>query len=386
MIYWNLLIFFFLFIVTFKKDNLYSPWNVTLLVWIFEIVMYLLIDHNLYPLEGNFEYAILIWVFSFVATSYGVYLIIPSRKPLQESLYNEVTFKLFYYVALFCIPVSFYITYRMANSLVGSSNIFYSLRYLTTQTDFDIGPLKYVASFGQVLLLVECNNKIINKKRLWVLIGLNIVNALSSMSKTGLFVPIISSLFILIYNKKISSKYIGYAFVAFLGLTLLFSSLRSYDGKAKSSEETLTVYTLSPIVAFDQSVKKNKPEEGGVNTFRFFYQVGASLGMDLQAKNTIQEFINVPYKTNVYTCMMPYYKDFGYWGILFCAIIVGSFYGGIYKLISFSPMLKVFYAYLLTSLFLQFFDETLLVRFSLIVQFFVLSFFIYRDTNRAYNE
>lgn len=377
MIYWDLLIFFLLFIIFFEKEKLFSPWSVTLLVWISEILMYIIINHKLYPLEGHFEYAILIWTSIFVIAAYSVYQVVPAGVALYESRYNEKIFKFLYFVVLIGIPISCYITYKMAVNLVGSSNIFYNLRYLATQSDFDIGPLKYIATLGQVLLLVECNNKEINKKRLGVLFGLNIIQALSSMSKTSLFVPIIASLFLLIYNKKLSKKYMVYSFGLFLGLTVLFSGLRSYNGKLQSSESTLTVYSLSPIVAFDQTVKKNNQEEGGVNTFRFFYQVGASLGMDVSSKKTIQDFISIPYKTNVYTCMMPYYRDFGYWGIFVFAIIVGSFYGGVYKKITNAPVLKVFYAYLLTSLFLQFFDETLFVRFSLIVQFFVLSFLLY---------
>ena len=73
----------------------------------------------------------------------------------------------------------------------------------------------------------------------------------------------------------------------------------------------LSLYLTSSIVAFDYFVEPSSAISFGENTLRFIYAVGHSLGISDAPIQTILEFVGVPFPTNTYTLMYPFYKDFG---------------------------------------------------------------------------
>jgi oligosaccharide repeat unit polymerase len=353
-------------------------------VWIVEITLFITQDHGLYPTQGNFEIAVLMWVVPFSLTSYLAYIGVKSRKPIQTHEYNKAVFNIMFALSVIFVPVALYYTYTFATTNALSDNIFFNLRQYATDTHGAPEVLKYISYISLIPLLAECNREHINKKRAILLFCMNILLGLSTMAKTSLFTTIISSVFILVYNGKVSKSVFGYVFVGFIALTVLFSSIRSFSGEIDTSNQAdvISVYLLSPVSAFDNAVNLHEVSYDGSSTFRFFYQVLHSCGFDVDVKGTVQEFILVPLSTNVYTVFYQYYLDFGYFGILLFGVIDGWIYGYVYGKMNETPSLKLFYSYLFVSLCLQFFNEIFWVVFSIVVQIFILSKFIYWGTRK----
>jgi oligosaccharide repeat unit polymerase len=281
------------------------------------------------------------------------------------------------------VPVALYYTYKFVTTNALSDNIFFNLRYYATDTHGAPEVLKYISYIALIPLLAECNREHINKKRVILLFCLNILLGLSSMAKGALFTTIIASVFILSYNGKVSKFIFAYIFIGFISLTILFNNLRSFSGDAGANQaDVISIYLLSPIPAFDTAANLHQISYDGSSTFRFFFQVLQSCGFDIDVKPTVQEFINVPLPTNVYTIFYQYYLDFGYIGILIFGIINGWIYGYVYGKMNESPSLKLFYSYLFVSLCLQFFNEIFWVVFSIVIQIFVWSKLIYQGTRK----
>jgi oligosaccharide repeat unit polymerase len=282
------------------------------------------------------------------------------------------------------VPVALYYTYKFVTTNALSDNIFFNLRYYATDTHGAPELLKYISNIALIPLLAECNRERINTKRVMLLFCLNILLGLSSMAKTSLFTTIIASVFVLAYNGKVSKSIFAYVFVGFIALTVLFNNLRSFSGDAGSNQaDVISIYLLSPIPAFDTAVNLHEVSYDGSSTFRFFFQVLQSCGFDVTVKRTVQEFVNVPLPTNVYTIFYQYYLDFGYIGILIFGIINGWIYGYVYGKMNESPSLKLFYSYLFVTLCLQFFNEIFWVVFSIVIQIFIWSKLIYWGAHKV---
>lgn len=376
-------IFCFLALLLVNKRNIFSPWSVTLAVWIAEMVLYLTVNHGLYPTTGKFEIAVLLWVISFCMSSYLTYHKVKTKEPIQPQLFNKRIYKIMFILSVLCVPLSLYYTYSYVVANAVSDNIFFDLRRNASNVD-DINPiLKYISNIALIPLLAECNSPKINKKRAAILFILNILLSLSTMAKTALFTTIICTCFILTYNKTIKKSVIVYIFVGFIALTILFNNIRSFSGESTQSQsDVIAIYLLSPIPAFDVSAGTSEISYDGSYTFRFFYQVLKSIGFNVEVKSTVQEFVEVPLSTNVYTIFYQYYLDFGFIGVFLFGVIDGCIYGYVYGKINKVPYLKLFYSYLFVSLCLQFFNEIFFVVLSIVIQIYVLSRIIYYKTRK----
>jgi oligosaccharide repeat unit polymerase len=367
-----------------RKNTVFSPWSVTLIVWIVEITLFITQEHGLYPTTGNFEMAVFLWVMSFCLSSYIAFCRTRKGSTIQPHACNKKVYNVMFILAVICVPLSLYYTYKFVTANALSDNIFFNLRYYATDSHDAPSFLKYTTYIALIPLLAECNSPQINKLRLLLLFCLNIMLGLATMAKTALFTTIISTVFVLSYNGKISKAVFGYVFIGFIALTILFNNIRSFSGDAGGDDaDVISVYLLSPIPAFDTAVNLHHVSYDGSSTFRFFYQFAKSCGFDVEAKRTVQEFVRVPMMTNVYTIFYQYYLDFGYIGILIFGLVNGWIYGRVYAKINECPHLKLFYAYLFVSLCLQFFNEVFWVVFSIVIQVFILSKIIYSGTRKV---
>ena len=91
------------------------------------------------------------------------------------------------------------------------------------------------------------------------------------------------------------------------------------------------------------------------------------MGLSLQPPvNTVLDYAYVPFPTNVYTVIQPFYFDFGLYGVFYGALFYGTFYSLIYfKLKQEGSIFLVIYALFSVSLLSSFLGETLLTNFAL---------------------
>lgn len=132
-----------------------------------------------------------------------------------------------------------------------------------------------------------------------------------------LFVGTILALWI---NKKIKIKHIfiftllAFAFISFIHIYRIqgnhSETLKNAIGKM------LAIYFLSPLKAFDMLINGEITFSKG-QTFVLISNISNKLfGIKLFVNsNNFDGWVYVPYPTNVYTCMMPFYSDYKLWGV-----------------------------------------------------------------------
>ncbi len=144
-------------------------------------------------------------------------------------------------------------------------------------------------------------------------------------------------------------------------------------------------YVISGMPAFEK-IKPSSSEYFGQSSFRFFYKVANKLGISSKTpEDALQPFTNVgktkPSHTNVYTTLYPFFKDFGYLGVIIFGALTGLLYGYLYKgLINSNYPFFVTYAILGTSLFIQFMSDNTLSTLSFVIQIIIFSHLPYWTT------
>lgn len=379
--------------------NILAPATIVSSVWLFCILAYWIYPHNLFSLNEQFYLGISIWLGAF---SFSALLNQSLNKKINKNNEPSVNLRnLYFLVSLISFPIVVLKIYSIITQFGLLNNIFYNLRLLA------VGNIKgynestsqnYFAALWIVSYLLELLHY--EKKRIWNLIILFVINfgwAFLVMSKTIFLNIFLSTLVILLFKKIIKTRYI---FISLALIFIFFTSLQLIRISKLNKNEDLgydffSLYVLSGMPAFD-TVKENSSENYGENTFRFFYAVGNKLGIsDLKAKDPILNYVyvnkNKTIVTNVYTTLYPFFKDFGYYGIFYSALVIGFFYGYVYKKVQKNnkPM-TITYSILVVGLVTQFMNETTISTLSFIIQILILSHipywskkFVLKDINPA---
>ena len=354
------------------KRSLFSPWSITLLVWIVVLTLYVTVDHGLQPISSQMIYGLLLWVVPFCITSYTVSALTPQyNAPRWEPCEKNVDILTF--ISLILVPYATIKAFRNAIQMASPEGLFYTIREQTTNPDmYDIGLIKYFVFVVYCLFIIEANRSKIRKTRFFFTFSLCFLFFLMTMSKLTFFMVAVSSLYLLYKNKKISLKPIILFFSGFLLFAVLVQAIRgAASAEQGSTADTmlwfLAVYIVSPMQAFCTNIAESSIEWGQY-TFRTFYNILHSLGYNVYVAPVIDPFVWVPLPTNVYTVMTTYFRDFGYLGIAFFSIFEGAAIGYIYKKgITGNTILEYIYTFLLVYLTLQFFDEQIFKGLSSII-------------------
>ncbi len=270
-----------------------------------------------------------------------------------------------------------------------AENFFSGLRYELSYGDADIGPLKYlmplayvVFSFNLYTFYLQRNP--VNKALLIITLLLLVTYAVFATGRTY-FLMILSiyagiSFFV---NSKFSIKKYLLAFVIFfllfIGVGIIYgkggSTEDSFQENVQSSTANAGIYLVTSLNALEiETSGTSFSMEHGDNTLRFFIKIGMQLNLIQKRKvnELVQEFVFVPYATNVFTFYSPYIRDFGriyawlmlaFFGVLHTWLFNRSFY--------LKNMRSVFYySFLLFPLFLSFFADQYLSLFSFWFQMF----------------
>ena len=133
------------------------------------------------------------------------------------------------------------------------------------------------------------------------------------------------------------------------------------------------------MTAFETLTPAPADYDFGANVFRIIYAIGKSLGFGTEPVSNILDYVSVPEKTNVYTFLYPFYRDFGYLGILIFGFLYGLLFQFIYKNARSSKgFYLIFYSYLVSVLLFQFLGETLVTNLSMSLQYLFFSILIFK--------
>ena len=373
-------IFLILLIIGYNKTkSFFSPEVLVTGTWLLIIVLYYLLPHKLFAIDGKFIECILIWVFGFFISSSVTYSLTGYGKAVFEK--NKQIYK---YEMIFAAIATLIMAVECIWLALTSDYFFLYLRSLNTGLDDNIqsnvNPLwGYLRSAMIIVYLIELiNSKPENKRRRIIFFILNIITCFVTMAKSQLFLVVYSTVVILYRNKMIKIRQLLIvAFICF-GLFALMQLLRTQDSSAFSMLNFLAIYILSGSVAFDEFNPASF--DSGSNVFRFFVALTNRLGLsNVTANATILEYtiIGPDSISNVYTLLFPYFVDFGYIGILVFSVVNGILCGYFYRKSQNSEPALIMYVMLSYTIVFGFLGEILFANLSTFLQYAIYAYIPY---------
>lgn len=357
MIYTIVLCLFVLFLsFIISKNNLFSPGVLTAGIWLFCLGLFLLLKHNLPNLSLQFLGSLSLWItcislfsglmqschFSKVRTKPSMFI---RNLYLLISVFSFPFFLHWVYVAIHSGDTASWTT-NLRLAAIGQSSV---------STEVYGGLHIIVWQISYLMELFYFNKK--NWWRLFIPAAFYIAFAFFTMSKAAFLSFFVSSICILYFKRIISFKHILIGalslFVLFIGIqTVRFNTNLDSEG---AKNDFLVLYLLSGMSAFDTLIPASS-SHFGENVFRFYYAIAYKLGFSqIEPINVLLPWIHKPILTNTYTGMYPFFKDFGYWGIIFSASLIGVFMGWLFKKAKQgSPQYIILYAYFSVSLIMQY--------------------------------
>ena len=363
------------------NSSLYAPAFISNILWGTFVLLYNITNNGLYPLGEKFYIGILLWSILF---TFGCWFIQDKKISIGEFTPNKIVLNIYFFVVLIVSPLAMLKIYQKASE--GPTDIlFFNLRLLNTnpeEFDFSLGIYGYVYSLAAIALLAEFlanKGKIYKNIKIIVLIILNIGLSILTVSRTSFFFLVISIFIIYAFKSKVRLKHFAYVFAGIITLFVGMTFLKDSFDDGVNIGSSFFLYLFSGMAAFETLKPAPEDFDFGANVFRIFYAIGKSIGLDTEPVSNILDYASVPEKTNVYTFLYPFYRDFGYIGI----IIFGFLYGLLFQFMYLSAQAKkgfylIFYSYLFSVLIFQFIGDTLVTNLSMSLQYLIFSILAFK--------
>lgn len=354
------------------RDVLY-PAVLQSALW-FMIVFMFVINQGLFiHLSGLMYLIIVTGVIMFSIGSYFAtydYRFTPRVIEIPPGSMNGAVPRLLFWVSLLGLPLFVLKAYSLGAEGLFES-IFINLRIALTDEDSAqrFGILSYLLTISFISVWLQVALYPTSRDRLKLCLSLltATVYALCTTGRTFFFLLFITVMGILLITRRISPLK-GGMFLLSAGL-IVFVGIGAFLGKGTGAGltvaenmmtmlESFRIYLLGALPAFDLTMHSNFVPEYGTNTFRFVFAVLNKVGIHVNVPPLIQDFVNVPELTNVYTVFRPYFLDFGFAGIIAVQLVLGVWHGFIYKrATSGEPFFILVYAVFLYPLIMQFFQD-----------------------------
>lgn len=370
-----------------QLSNYFSPWVLSIAIWILILGLYYTLDTDLYPITEQFYYCFFLWMPIFCFCSLAAYYLSSDAPiisiPANGIDFNKSIFYFFFTISLIITPLYLYRIYQIV-TLFDTTDLLNNVRTLAIYGEGQ-GILNYSAIINEALFIVAL--WAYPKIPLWQVIVLGfacVMNSLAIMEKGLIFFVFVSSMFVLFERKVIRVRSIVTFSILIIFLFYIFNLGRAEEDSDYQKEETLldffTMYALSPPVAFCQLLPEVIPQFG-TNTFETVYLFLERFGADVVVKDKLQEFVFVPVNTNVYTIFQPFFIDFGYRGVAFFAVVYGCICGFLYRLFRKGNGIGTcLYTYFVYVLLLQFYQENVFLSMVSMVQL-IFFFFLLTQQN-----
>lgn len=370
------IISFFICLAYFCRASLYSPLVINCFSWFVVFVLGLFFYDKFYPLQTNVFVAWLIW---FLVNSSIFYILNPSidTDVLRNREMRVIPVNYSWCIVLLII----WLIYRIwIIGTTGPSHFFLNLRLSSNGLDEyealglvgKLYPLVFAFFIFENLYSQE-NNKF-PRVVLWLWM---LLYAVATMGKFAILTPVFVWLVINGLQGKVKSSQLLKTITVLFFVMLLIHVVRSGEESEFNLGEMLSIYIYSPIIALGYyNIDSLMPY--GSYVFRFIYAVGDYFGMATKPVDVIMPYVNVPWETNVYTVLFPFYHDFGYSGVFFFSVFFAVFFAIIFLLYArFSNLYLMLFSAFVSILFSQFFMESFLLIFSGNLQIMLCILFVY---------
>ena len=389
-------LFVFLFTYRLLEEKIFQPAVIFSLVWLVIIAMRFLFKITILDeLEPISLEAYLIFFTGTVFFSVGSIIMNGSLKKLERPVTTtnnlpDISLSVrAASVAIIVIGLPFYIQAAIKIFLASQlEDFFVGLRYQISYEEADIGPLKYLMPLAYVILALNLYAYYKDKTRmniflLIITLLVTIAYAILATGRTFFFMILVIYLAIsYLANIKFTLKKYAAALGGFLIIFVLIGIVLGKGGSTEdsikdnlhTSAEFLGIYLVTSLNAFDKQLHQHtEGTSNGDNSLRFFMKAGMQLELLPRRKiadPSSQEFVFVPYPTNVYTYYNFYMLDFGRMYAWIMLAVFGALHTWLFRIAVYAKNKRamLYYTFLLFPLMLSFFSDLYLSLFSLWVQ------------------
>lgn len=342
----SLLLFICFIYLLFKKRDIFHPAVITLCVWGVLLLIYNIIDHPLYKLSDSFYFIISLWIFPFLIASFAIdhikfdFITDKVKLKCNEKLLNYL-FPFFIIIMLFGI----YETVKFAG-VSDCNGIINKVRESMTNVEelhlkFPIALRisKHLSRFVIIgfLCYISSYSKI-PKNKIVILFILLLISLVITGNKGELISLFLMLIYWLIKKYRWGYKKIFVLFFSFVILIMLVQTYRESEISIgeMNFDDILLIYALSSFPAFDLVISGSAK----FPVYSFGGYVFESLSTVINwftlyipdIDRNCNRWVEVPYPTNVYTCILYYYLDFGLLGVVIFSFLHGAFWNFIYKM------------------------------------------------------
>lgn len=369
------------FILISGKFDIFSPPSLHVVSWFLVFASGLMVGKEFYSL--TFENFMLFGIWYLVVGSiFFVVYFYSSANKINKNIY-EIKYKNFLLILVFmsCLIT---VSEILKVGYGGPYNFFLNLRLSLFVEDYTgpryfLTPILYIFLTPLFAISLLCKNA---KHLFYILVFWQILYVISTMGKFTILTPLLIYIVVYYLGNNIKIKILNIILlciilsVTFLSVNLVRSS---DDADSQKILEVIGIYVYSPLLALG-NIQLCDNCNFGEYTFRFFYALFYKLGLSsIPPVNTVLEYQYLPFPTNVYTVIQPFYFDFGVYGVFYGALIYGLIYSLIYlKARQGNKYFLVIYALISVSLITSFFGETLITNFALSLYLVFISLLIWK--------
>ena len=322
-----------LFILSFicSRNDIIAPGVITSGIWLFCLLLFWTLHHNLPPLTDQFLGSLSIWVTFFCISS-----LLMQSLSTKETIFepSKVIRDLFFWISIITYPLFILFVHKaltLGHSGSWSSDLRLAALGKTTNFKEIYGGIHVI--IWQVSYMIELfysSKK--NWKRVFILGFIFLSFAFFTMSKSLFLEFFTRTIIVLYFSKKIKVKHILFGAGGLYFLMVIIQAIRNSSNVDTINSQGFTVlYLLSSMTAFG-TLEPGSALHWGENVFRLFYSTTYKLGLSsIEPTGILLRFISKPITTNTYTILYPFFVDFGYWGVGIFATIYGLIFGWIFK-------------------------------------------------------
>ena len=374
----------------FQLCNIFSPWNITILHWIAILILIWIDGDLLYPLTERFWISLAIWGITLPLTAFITFNLLQKKNngttETTASTSPNVNIKWFYFFLIVTLIFTPLCIKRIMDtvSMFAGENMMYNIRMLVVEGETGWGVLSYSFVINKALLICALwARKKVGIIPTIVVLMLMFMSAFALMDKGSILFIFLTLGYVLYEKGIISLRSIFLTGGALLGIFFFLTLLRNFtdgQGEIKSDELTFVdffaMYVLSAPVAYGYM----PPDIGlqfGSRSLTLLYLILGKLSGNFHVESLVQEFMEVPIPTNLYTIMQPFYLDFGQWGVFIFALLYGVASGWCYAIYkSGNSWGCAAYTFMLYNLVTQYGSEHLLLSPIITIQLLVILYLL----------
>jgi len=360
--------------------NYFYPSFLYNLIWFFILSLHHLVRAlNLIEIDSLNIYTELYVLFSVISFSTGSIVIKILNKKISKIKEQKSIYKLKYDNILFYISIFGLLLFiNKAFQIVSVSSNEHFLIALRTELNYNnqgYGWISYfvtIGIFNATSRILSFNTKS-DKIKLVISYVIATLFCILTTGRTFFLLLLILTIGLLAIRNKISLKKIFYSLIIMLFIFIIMGSALQ-----KNQLNSILMYSLGPISAFNNTFNNVSSNYFGEHTLRFFYIITNNTGItNVKTVDLIRPYSEIPFKINVYTAFSNYISDFG----IIISLIIIFFIGSIHTILfEFSKYKNATYKYLSAlsnyPLIMVFFQDQYFSLLSTWIQFIILSFII----------